>query len=89
MPTWRRRWRCSTCAQNGNRTDLAFLSEGWLAADRPAVQSEDIVAPGSTGTFTFQVKGTITGAFLLPLRGVVDGGAWMDDLGVYTVITVQ
>jgi len=87
-------WRKGTSQEarlaiRGNRTDLVFLSDRWPAADRPAAQSEDIVPPGGTGTFTFQVKGTVPGTFILPLRGVVDGGAWMDDLGVYTVITVQ
>jgi N-acetyl-anhydromuramyl-L-alanine amidase AmpD len=73
----------------GNRTDLAFLADGWPTSDRPAVQSEDIVPPGATGTFNFQVRGVLAGRYVLPLRGVVDGAAWMDDLGMYTVITVQ
>ena len=73
----------------GNRTDLAFLADGWPMADRPAVQTEDIVPPGSTATFTFQVRGVLAGTYVLPLRGVVDGAAWMDDLGMYTMITVQ
>jgi N-acetyl-anhydromuramyl-L-alanine amidase AmpD len=72
-----------------NRTDLAFLGDGWPMSDRPAVQSEDIVPPGGTATFTFQVRGVLAGRYVLPLRGVVDGAAWMDDLGIYSVITVQ
>ena len=54
-----------------------------------AVQQEDIVPPGGTATFSFKVKGTLPGTFVVPLRGVVDGGAWMDDLGMYTVVTVR
>jgi N-acetylmuramoyl-L-alanine amidase-like protein len=87
-------WRKGTpqearLATRNNRGDLAFLADGWLTSDRPAVQTEDIVPPGSTATFTFLVKGVLPGSYVLPLRGVVDGAAWMDDLGLFTVITVH
>ena len=73
----------------GNSPHLAFLGDGWPAPERPAVQHEDIVPPGATATFHFSVRGTAPGTFVVPLRGVVDGGAWMDDLGMYTVVTVR
>ena len=73
----------------GNSPDLAFLADGWPTAERPAVQREDIVPPGATATFTFRVKGTTPGTFVVPLQGVIDGGAWMNDLGMYTVVTVR
>ena len=73
----------------GNSPDLALLSDGWPTPARPAVQQEDIVPPGETATFSFRVKGALPGTFVVPLRGVVDGGAWMDDLGMYTVVTVR
>jgi N-acetyl-anhydromuramyl-L-alanine amidase AmpD len=73
----------------GNASSVAFLSDGWPTPERPAVQQEDIVPPGGTATFSFRVKGTLSGTFVVPLRGVVDGGAWMDDLGMYTVVTVR
>jgi len=69
--------------------DLAFLGDGWPAPARPAVQDEDIVPPGGTATFSFRVKGRVPGTFVVPLRGVIDGGAWMDDLGMFTVVTVR
>jgi N-acetylmuramoyl-L-alanine amidase len=73
----------------GNRRELGFLAKDWLAPERPAVQAEEIVPPGSTATFTFAVQGTLPGKFVIPLRGVIDGGAWMDELGIYTVVTVR
>jgi N-acetyl-anhydromuramyl-L-alanine amidase AmpD len=73
----------------GDSPNLAFLGDGWPTPERPAVQQEDIVPPGGTATFSFSVKGTVPGTFVVPLRGVVDGGAWMDDLGMYTVVTVR
>ena len=72
-----------------NSDALAFLSDGWTSPERPAVQEEDIVPPGGNATFSFRVKGALPGSFVVPLRGVVDGGAWMDDLGMFTVVTVR
>jgi N-acetylmuramoyl-L-alanine amidase len=87
-------WRKGTAQEArlgiaGNDAKLAFLGDGWVAPDRPAVQAEEIVPPGATATFTFAVKGKLPGTYRLALRGVVDGGAWMDDLGLYTEITVR
>jgi N-acetyl-anhydromuramyl-L-alanine amidase AmpD len=73
----------------GNDTKLSFRARDWPTADRPAIQSEDLVPPGATATFTFSVATPLSGTYVLPLRGVIDGGAWMDDLGVFTVITVR
>jgi N-acetyl-anhydromuramyl-L-alanine amidase AmpD len=73
----------------GNDTSFAFLANGWPTPDRPAVQNEDLVLPGGWATFTFSVKGTRPGTFTIPLRGVVDGGAWMDDMGMYVTVTVH
>ncbi len=73
----------------GNDTGSAFLADGWPAPDRPAVQNEPLVMPGGWATFTFSVKGTRPGTFTIPLRGVVDGGAWMDDMGMYVKVTVH
>jgi hypothetical protein len=87
-------WRKGTpqearLAVAGNDPKLAFLGDGWVAPDRPAAQAEDIVPPGGTATFTFAVKSAVPGTYRLALRGVVDGGAWMDDLGLFTEFTVR
>jgi hypothetical protein len=87
-------WRRGTAQEArlgipGNSRDLAFLADDWPTPERPAVQEEEIVPPGGTATFSFRVKGALPGTFVVPLRGVVDGGAWMDDLGMFTVVTVR
>lgn len=87
-------WRRGTAqeariAVRGNNASLAFLGENWPTPNRPAVQNEDIVAPGGIGTFTFTVVGATPGTYTIPLQGVVDGAAWMDDLGLYTTIVVR
>ncbi len=76
-----------------NRDDRSFAQLGmalnWLLPDRPAVQEEQVVAPGQRATFTFDVRGTVPGTYPLHLRPVVDGVAWMEDEGVYAIVTVR
>jgi hypothetical protein len=68
----------------------AGLSVGWLTPDRPAAQTESVVAPGASGTFTFQVKApSAPGVYAIHLRPVVDGTVWMEDEGVFLVVTVR
>jgi len=65
-----------------------MVAAAWPSADRPAVQQEDVVAPGQLGTFTFTVRGPVTpGVYKLPLRPVVDGTVWMEDDGAFILIT--
>ncbi|MGH2450695.1 MAG: N-acetylmuramoyl-L-alanine amidase [Candidatus Limnocylindria bacterium] len=73
----------------GNDTSLAFLAAGWPTADRVATQVEEFVPPGATATFTFRVRGAKPGTFVVPLRGVIDGGAWMPDFGIHTRVVVR
>jgi hypothetical protein len=65
------------------------LADGWLLANRPAAQTESVVLPGQTGTFTFSVKGVRVGSYPLRLRPVVDGLTWMEDQGIFLQITVN
>jgi hypothetical protein len=69
--------------------DPVLVGSGWPMPNRPAVQEEEIVPPGATATFTLNVRGVVPGEFLLRLRPVVDGVAWLPDLGLYTVVTVR
>jgi hypothetical protein len=65
------------------------LADGWLLANRPAAQTESVVLPGQTATFTFSVKGVRVGSYPLRLRPVVDGLTWMEDQGIFLQITVN
>jgi hypothetical protein len=60
----------------------------WFQWDRPARQTELVVAPYQLATFTFKVAGTAPGIYRLNVRPVVDGVAWLKDEGVYVDITV-
>lgn len=65
------------------------LAFGWPVADRVAVQEEATVSPGQSATFTFQVRApTAVGTYVLRLRPVVDGTTWLEDQGVFVLVTV-
>ena len=73
----------------GDDGSWAALGVGWLSANRVAAQAEATVAPGAVGTFNFQVRAPATpGVYRIALRPVIDGTTWMEDEGVYLVITV-
>ena len=62
---------------------------GWPIFDRVAIQNEDEVKPGQVASFAFQVRApTKPGTYLLKLRPVVDGAMWLEDQGVFILITV-
>ncbi|MEP7003033.1 MAG: CAP domain-containing protein [Chloroflexota bacterium] len=74
-----------------NGDTLAFaalgMNDGWLSANRLTTTTEATVAPGQTGTFTFNVRAPASqGTYNLPLRPVIDGVTWMEDFGVFMVI---
>jgi len=76
---------------NGDDRTFAQLgmAVGWPIPDRPAVQDLASVAQGATTTFTFSVRGVALGTYALHLRPVIDGVTWMEDEGVYMVVTVR
>ena len=68
----------------------AGLAVSWLTPDRPAGQTEAVVAPGERGTFSFRVKAPAgPGVYAIHLRPVIDGTVWMEDEGVFLVVTVR
>jgi hypothetical protein len=59
-------------------------------SNRPSTQSTSYVGPGQTGWFEFQLRAPSTpGTYRLDVRGVVDGATWLEDSGVYFLITVR
>jgi hypothetical protein len=66
------------------------LGVGWLTPNRVAAQSEAIVNPGGIGTFTFQLRAPSTpGVYRIAVRPVIDGTTWMENQGVFLVVTVN
>lgn len=73
----------------GDDTSFAPLGVNWLSANRPAMQSEDLVPPGAVATFSFQLRAPLSpGVYQIYLRPVIDGVTWMEDEGVYVLIIV-
>jgi cysteine-rich secretory family protein len=90
--TWTKGVAGSQANLGVNGDDRTFSSLGmsvnWLSADRPAAQSESSVPPGAVATFTFSVRAPqVTGTYRIPLRPVIDGRTWMEDQGVFQLVT--
>ena len=83
----------------GSEASLAFVGSNanfdpkmavnWPQPGKPAVQSEDVVAPNEVGTFSFKVKGVTAGTYRIDVRPVVVAVGPMRDQGVYTEVTVR
>jgi hypothetical protein len=74
-----------------NRDDRQWATLGvdWPTPDRVAIQTEDSVARGAPGSFTFRVRAPRTpGVYYINLRPVIDGITWMEDEGVWLEVTV-
>jgi uncharacterized protein YkwD len=66
------------------------LASGWLSGNRPATTTTSYVGPGQTGWFQFHVRAPASpGTYRLDVRGVIDGVTWLEDAGVYFLITVR
>ncbi len=92
--TWQKGVAGSQANLGINGDDGSFaangMNVGWLSGDRPAAQTESSVAPGAVGTFTFSVRAPmVTGTYRIPLRPVIDGRTWMEDQGVFLLVTSE
>lgn len=62
---------------------------GWPRYNRIAPQPAPYVGPGQVAWFTFTIQApTIPGVYKLYLRPLVEGATWMEDYGVFWVVTV-
>ena len=76
----------SILGDDGQRGSPATL---WPRFDRVAVQPASYVGPGQIAWFQFVVHAPQTpGTYRLGIRPVVEGAAWLEDYGVFWVVTV-
>ena len=62
----------------------------WPRYNRVAAQPAAYVGPGQIAWFQFTVKAPTTpGVYVLGLRPVIEGAQWMEDIGVFWVLTVR
>lgn len=64
------------------------IGGSWPTPNRVAVQDQPRVGPGEVATFTVSVRAAAPGTYKLPLRPVIDGLLWLEDEGIFTVVTV-
>jgi hypothetical protein len=62
---------------------------GWPRYNRPAVQPAPFVGPGQVAWFQFTVVApSVPGTYRVALRPLIEGAQWMEDYGVFWVVTV-
>ncbi len=62
----------------------------WPRYDRIALQPASYVGPGQVAWFEFTIQApTVPGVYRLYLRPVIEGATWMEDYGVFWVVTVR
>lgn len=69
--------------------DSVFSDTSWLSADRIGMD-QDIVEPGDFAHFGFTITAPEeSGIYYEYFRPVIDGNAWLPDVGIYWKITVK
>jgi hypothetical protein len=62
---------------------------GWPRFNRLAIQPASYVGPGQVAWFQFTVQAPPTpGTYRLGIRPVIEGASWLEDYGVFWVVTV-
>jgi hypothetical protein len=74
----------------GGDGQLGSPDTGWPRYNRVALQPADYVGPGQVAWFQFTIQAPAgRGTYRLYLRPVIEGAAWLEDYGVFWLITVQ
>lgn len=73
-----------------DRTSKFHDETNWLSGNRVASFQEASVAPGETGTFTFNMTAPLNkGSYKEYFQPVVEGLAWLKDIGIFWTVTVD
>lgn len=76
-------------SQLGGDGTAGSPSTGWPRFNRVALQPADYVAPGQVAWFQFAVAAPTTpGTYQLAIRPLIEGAQWMEDYGVFWIVTV-
>jgi hypothetical protein len=77
-------------SQLGGDGQLGSAATGWPRYNRVAAQPADYVGPGQVAWFQFTVQApTASGNSVLFVRPVIEGATWMEDFGVYWLVSVK
>jgi hypothetical protein len=73
----------------GGDGTLGSPATGWPRFNRIAVQPAPYVGPGQVAWFQFTVRAPVNpGTYRLYVRPLVEGAAWLEDIGVFWQVTV-
>ncbi len=65
------------------------LATGWPRYNRIAMQPASYVGPGQVAWFQFTIQAPLTaGYYRLYLRPLIEGASWLEDFGVFWLVTV-
>ena len=74
----------------GGDGQLASPNTSWPRYNRVAIQPADYVGPNQVAWFQFTIQApTAPGTYRLYIRPLVEGAQWMEDFGVYWLVTVR
>ena len=74
----------------GGDGQLNTPNTGWPRYNRIAIQPASYVGPGQVAWFQFTIQAPSTpGTYRLYLRPLIEGAAWLEDYGVFWLITVR
>jgi uncharacterized lipoprotein YddW (UPF0748 family) len=74
----------------GGDGQLGSPATGWPRYNRIAAQPAQYVGPGQVAWFQFTIQAPATpGVYRLYLRPLIEGAQWMEDFGVFWVVTVK
>src|SRR2546422_2163737 len=73
----------------GGNGEMGSPQTGWPRFNRVALQPSDYVGPAQVAWFQFTIQAPERpGFYRLYIRPLVEGAAWMEDVGVYWQVTV-
>jgi len=67
----------------------SLRANSWLSDNRAGYMTPDIVLPGETARFTFDIYASTIGTFKEYFRPVVEYVTWLNDLGIYWEVNVE
>jgi uncharacterized lipoprotein YddW (UPF0748 family) len=74
----------------GGDGQLGSPNTGWARYNRISEQPAEYVGPGQVAWFQFTIQAPTTpGTYRLYLRPLIEGATWMEDFGVFWLVTVK
>lgn len=90
LGTWKPEPGQDAVSPLGGDGALGSPDTDWPRYNRIALQPADYVGPNQVSWFTFTIQAPSTpGVYRLYLRPLIEGAQWMEDFGVFWVVTVK